>query len=92
MVFRDRRSLDTICVRGAADRTPDFLIVGDSHANALAAAIFQAGAEVGRAGYQISDNAYRPLLAYRKFGEERKYDYLNKLTKDSWIRRPKSRT
>lgn len=80
-VFQEKRTMADLCVRGSAGREPDFVILGDSHANAVATAIFEAGAEAGRAGYQISDNGYRPLLDFVKFGEEQKYRYLNKLVK-----------
>ncbi|UVK40148.1 acyltransferase [Mesorhizobium sp. AR10] len=87
-VYRDRRDIDTLCVRGAAHQSPDFVIIGDSHANAVAAAIFQNAAEVGRAGYQISDTGYRPLLDFGKWGEEKKYQYMNRLTTDFFDARP----
>lgn len=81
-VFQDKRTIEDLCVRGAAAKEPHFVILGDSHANAVSAAIFEAAAEAGKAGYQISDNGYRPVLGFVKFGEEQKYRYLNKLVKD----------
>jgi peptidoglycan/LPS O-acetylase OafA/YrhL len=77
--FAERRSVDTLCVRGMAGATPDFLIIGDSHADALASVIFNAAVNARRAGYQITDTGYRPLIGYRKLGEEAKYAYLNAL-------------
>jgi peptidoglycan/LPS O-acetylase OafA/YrhL len=77
--FAQRRDVDSVCIRGAAGATPDFLIIGDSHADALASVIFEAAVSARRAGYQITDTGYRPLIGYRKLGEEAKYAYLNAL-------------
>lgn len=87
-VFKDRKTIEDLCVLGAGGQEPDFAVLGDSHANAVAAAIFEAAASAGRAGYQISDNGYRPLLDFVKFGEEEKYRYLNKLVKDLLASKP----
>jgi peptidoglycan/LPS O-acetylase OafA/YrhL len=77
--FRQRRTLPTLCVRGAPGAVPDLLVIGDSHADAFAQAVFDAAAQAGRAGYQISDTGYRLLPGYEKIGEEAKYRYLNQL-------------
>jgi peptidoglycan/LPS O-acetylase OafA/YrhL len=78
-----RRELDDLCVLGREGAVPDLLVVGDSHADALAAAIFNAANASGRSGYQITDTGYRPLLGYRKVGEDKKYEYLNALASET---------
>jgi peptidoglycan/LPS O-acetylase OafA/YrhL len=78
--YAKRRTQQTLCALGSADARPTFLIIGDSHAEAVAAAIFEAAGEVGRAGYQITDTGYRPFIGFRKYGEVPKYQYLNALT------------
>ena len=80
--FKRQRTLNTLCVLGAANVKPDLLLVGDSHAEAVAATVFETAASVGDAGYQITDTGFRPLIGYRKFGEQEKYSYLTKLTLD----------
>jgi peptidoglycan/LPS O-acetylase OafA/YrhL len=77
--YQKRRTLATLCVRGTPGAVPDLLVIGDSHADALAQSVFEAADEAGHAGYQISDTGYRPLLGYAKVGEEAKYRYLNHL-------------
>jgi peptidoglycan/LPS O-acetylase OafA/YrhL len=77
--FKLRRTLATLCVRGTPGAVPDLLVIGDSHADAFAQTVFDAAAQAGRAGYQISDTGYRPLPGFEKVGEEVKYRYLNQL-------------
>jgi len=86
--FGAGKTIADLCVLGASGREPDFAILGDSHANAVSAAIFEAAAKVGRSGYQISDNGYRPMLEFTKFGEEQKYKYVNTLVKDLFATKP----
>ncbi|QUT05660.1 acyltransferase [Sphingobium phenoxybenzoativorans] len=83
-----RRTLSSLCVLGATNTSPSFLLIGDSHADAIAAATFEAAAKIGQAGYQISATGYRPLLGFRKVGEEAKYAYLNALVKRALTERP----
>jgi peptidoglycan/LPS O-acetylase OafA/YrhL len=78
--YAKRRTEQTLCTLGSASARPTFLIIGDSHAEAVAAAIFEAAGEVGRSGYQLTDTGYRPFLGFRKFGEIPKFQYLNALT------------
>jgi peptidoglycan/LPS O-acetylase OafA/YrhL len=77
--FDKRRTIDTLCVLGAPATAPSFVIVGDSHGDAMAPAVFEAAAAVGRAGYQITATGYRPVIGYEKKGERAKYAYLNRL-------------
>jgi peptidoglycan/LPS O-acetylase OafA/YrhL len=77
--YSSQRTAATLCVLGSAKAQPSFLLAGDSHAEAVAAALFESGESVGRAGYQITDTGYRPFLGYRKWGEVAKYEYLNRL-------------
>ncbi|MET0239887.1 MAG: acyltransferase family protein [Sphingobium sp.] len=86
--YQRRATLEEVCVKGAAGARPDLLIVGDSHAEALAAATFEAAARLGRSGFQVTDTGYRPTLGYEKVGEEKKYHYLNKLVIDLLTRNP----
>lgn len=78
-VYAMRRTADTVCQLGDVKEKPTFLLTGDSHANALAAALFQSAESVNRSGIQITDTGYRPSLGYEKFGEQSKYKYLNRL-------------
>ena len=86
--FERRASLESLCTRGAKGAQPDMLVVGDSHAEALASAAFEAAEAVGRSGYQLTDLGYRPVLGFRKHGEEEKYAYLNQLLTRLLAERP----
>jgi peptidoglycan/LPS O-acetylase OafA/YrhL len=78
--YARRRTQQSLCALGAAGARPTFLVIGDSHADAVAAAVFEAAGVTGRSGYQITDTGYRPFIGFRKFGEIPKYQYLNTLT------------
>jgi peptidoglycan/LPS O-acetylase OafA/YrhL len=77
--YAKRRTAESLCTLGSAGIAPDFLLIGDSHADALAASVFEAASAVRRSGYQLTDTGYRPLIGYRKLGEEAKYSYLTAL-------------
>lgn len=77
--FAERKKIADLCLRGATRQPADFLVIGDSHADALAAAVFEAGAKAGHAGYQLTDTGYRPVIGFVKKGEEAKYSYINKM-------------
>jgi len=57
---------DNVCIRGHEDRTPDFMLLGDSHGISIAPAVFAAAEKVGRAGIQFTVPGYRPFLDYRR--------------------------
>jgi peptidoglycan/LPS O-acetylase OafA/YrhL len=80
LAFDKRRTVETLCALGAPNTRPDFLVIGDSHGDAAAPAVFEAASVVGRSGYQITATGYRPVIGFRKIGEPEKYAYLNKLT------------
>jgi peptidoglycan/LPS O-acetylase OafA/YrhL len=58
-----------VCVRGVKGVQPAFVLVGDSHANALSAGFFDAAERVGLAGYQFTNPGFRPLPGASKQGE-----------------------
>ncbi|WOI52419.1 acyltransferase family protein [Parvularcula sp. LCG005] len=56
------------CTRGADGVAPDFALIGDSHADAMASAVFDAARDLGRAGYQITGPGYLPLPEVYRIG------------------------
>ncbi len=67
-VTPDRGRRGDVCVLGAADAAPSFVLVGDSHAGVLSPTIFGAARELGIAGYQYTNSDFRPLLGVSKRG------------------------
>jgi len=55
------------CRLGRRDVAPDFLLIGDSHAAALADGIDLAAERAGRSGILISANACLPLLGVKSY-------------------------
>lgn len=53
-----------LCVRGAAVDKVRFLLVGDSHADALNPTIFEVARTHGLAGIQFTDPGFRPTKGY----------------------------
>ncbi|MDO6416086.1 acyltransferase family protein [Sphingomonas sp. BIUV-7] len=80
LAYDRKRTVETLCVLGAPGVKPNFVVIGDSHGDAAAPAVFDAARAVGQAGYQITATGYRPLLGFEKVGEQSKYRYLNRLT------------
>ena len=76
MVYAQK--LKSLCLRGATGGAPSFILVGDSHAGAVADSVFEAAKEAGISGYQLSDSGYSPTYVYTKWGEEEKFRFLNK--------------
>ncbi|MBE9640364.1 acyltransferase family protein [Salipiger mangrovisoli] len=68
----ERAHAGDICVRGRDAETPGFVLVGDSHADAISPAIFGAAEDLGIAGYQFTDAGFAPLLGVRELGERDK--------------------
>ncbi len=58
-----------LCIRGAEGVDPSFILVGDSHADALSPAIFTAAEELNLSGYQYTNSGFRPLLGVEKQGD-----------------------
>jgi len=73
-----RLSQDELCVRGAEGQSPTFILVGDSHAGAMAPALFKAAEHVGHAGFQFTQPGYNPSIGYVKWGEPEKFRVLNR--------------
>lgn len=61
------------CLRGAHGTPPSFLMVGDSHGEAIAGGVFRAAETAGVAGLQITQSGWRPTGAWRRTGWEREY-------------------
>ena len=59
-----------LCLRGAEGQKASFVLIGDSHAAALAGGIFKAAREVGLAGYQLSDSGWRPTFPYIRLSRD----------------------
>jgi hypothetical protein len=73
-----RREGGALCVLGAPDTSPSFMLLGDSHAGAMAPGLFAAAAQAGRAGLQFTEAGYSPIVGYNKWGEVEKFHALNK--------------
>ncbi|HEY3694523.1 acyltransferase family protein [Phenylobacterium sp.] len=79
MAFAHHMKLPDLCIRGAPGVEPSFLMVGDSHAGALAHGVFEAARLESVSGYQLSDAGYRPIAPILKRGEQKKYAYMNRM-------------
>ncbi|MEL6227836.1 MAG: acyltransferase family protein, partial [Pseudomonadota bacterium] len=65
-----RLRTDDLCRRGADATAPSFVLLGDSHADALSPAVFAAAEQIGVNGIQITGNGFRPLVGVRKRGQD----------------------
>lgn len=72
-----RHKDDELCVRGASNARETFMLLGDSHAGAIAPGLFAAAREAGRAGLQFSEPGYGPTIGFLKWGETDKFRILN---------------
>ncbi len=61
LVTPERAKAGDICLRGRAGVTPRFVLVGDSHADAISPAVFGAADDLGLAGYHFTDAGFLPL-------------------------------
>jgi peptidoglycan/LPS O-acetylase OafA/YrhL len=68
------------CQRGAEGAPLSFLLVGDSHADAIAQAVFETAAARGMAGVQITDAGWAPVIGFLKQDERDKSAYDNAMT------------
>lgn len=66
-----RKNSDAICVRGAPNAVPDFVLLGDSHADAASPAVFRAAEMVGRSGYHFTNGGYRPTVGFAVRGSQK---------------------
>ncbi len=53
------------CRLGAPGKTPDFLLIGDSHAGSLAYGVSDAAFAAGRAGLLLASNACLPIIGLK---------------------------
>ena len=78
-VTPQRARAGEVCIRGAEGVDPSFVLIGDSHADALSPAIFAAAADLGLAGYQYTDAGFVPLPGVWPLGQ-RETDEVEALT------------
>ncbi|WP_370271349.1 acyltransferase family protein [Pseudooceanicola nitratireducens] len=60
-INQNRVEADDLCLRGAKGVAASFILVGDSHANAIGTGIFAAAEALSLAGYQFTGPGLRPL-------------------------------
>lgn len=60
-----RAEKDQLCIRGASGARPSFVLVGDSHADALSEGLFAAAAARGLSGVQFTAPGFVPLPGRR---------------------------
>lgn len=60
-VTPERLAKGAICLRGAPGAQASFVLLGDSHADALSPGLFAAATQAGEVGYQITAASFRPL-------------------------------
>lgn len=58
------------CLRGAPRRPASFALIGDSHGEAIAPAVFAAAEQAGVAGLQVTQSGWRPLYPWLRSGWE----------------------
>ncbi len=73
------------------DRAPSFLLVGDSHAGAVAGGIFEGARRAGVSGIQLTESGYRPVPTLISLNEPEKYARMNVLLEEV-LRNPAIRT
>ncbi|MEO3414755.1 acyltransferase family protein [Roseovarius sp. CAU 1744] len=68
-VLPERARKGDVCVRGDLSAQPSFMLVGDSHADAISPAIFAAAEMAGVSGYQYTDaTGLLPLIGVTRPG------------------------
>jgi hypothetical protein len=65
-----RADADDLCLRGAPNQPPSFVLVGDSHANTLSHGLFEAAAARGVAGTQFTAAGFIPLPGWEAPGPD----------------------
>ncbi len=78
-----RRRDPNLCLRGANNTAPSFVFVGDSHAGAVAEAVFETASGTGVSGYQITNAGWLPALGIEKQGSRGMYAYMNALLEET---------
>jgi peptidoglycan/LPS O-acetylase OafA/YrhL len=68
-VTPQRAEEGNVCLRGSTDATPSFALIGDSHADAISPAIFEAAQQLGLAGYQYTNSGFVPLPGTTRSGQ-----------------------
>jgi len=59
---------DSLCRRGRTGVAPSFVLLGDSHAQAIAHAVFTAADQIGVSGVQLTALGYMPLPGRKNLG------------------------
>ena len=91
LAFSKHMTLEQLCVRGEPGRAPSFLLVGDSHAGAVAGGIFEGARRAGVSGIQLTESGYRPVPTLISLNEPDKYARMNVLLEEV-LRNPAIRT
>jgi peptidoglycan/LPS O-acetylase OafA/YrhL len=91
LAFAKRMTFEQLCVRGMPGRAPSFLLVGDSHAGAVAGGIFEGARQAGVSGIQLTEAGYRPVPSMISLDAPEKYSWMNGLL-DEALRDPVIRT
>ncbi len=68
----ERVQIQDLCVRGHDDSAPTFVLVGDSHANSISPAVFEAATQLGLAGYQFTGPGFSPTVGRARIGNIRR--------------------
>lgn len=66
----DRAREGDVCMRGAEGGEPSFVLVGDSHADAISPAIFAAASDLNLTGYQYTDAGFAPFPGVWRLGSD----------------------
>ena len=69
LVVPERALAGDVCVRGDSSAEPSFMLVGDSHADAVSPAVFAAAEQAGVSGYQYTDSGFLPLIDITRPGQ-----------------------
>lgn len=70
LISVERVQADELCLRGAQNVEPSFMLIGDSHADALSPAVFVAAEDLGGAGYQFTGAGFAPLPGVWRLGRQ----------------------
>jgi peptidoglycan/LPS O-acetylase OafA/YrhL len=79
LAYAHRLTMAQLCKRGAKGEAASFVLVGDSHAGAVAGGIFEGARQAGLAGLQLTDAGYRPLFGLESLDEPDKYRWMNSM-------------
>ncbi len=79
--FKNNELEASICAIGSNHTTPDFVLWGDSHAEAIANALHLAASKQGKSGVLIKSHGCRPLLGVYRRGNHRCQTFNNEVAK-----------